>query len=76
MKYDLIITGAHVLDPANGIDQVISIGVKDSKFSEISEFLDPAESERVIDATGKYLSPGWFDMHVHVYSNLAFLETS
>tara|TARA_B100000530_G_scaffold280110_1_gene193633 strand:- start:1042 stop:2496 length:1455 start_codon:yes stop_codon:yes gene_type:complete len=74
VKYDLIITGAHVLDPANGIDQVISIGVKDSKFSEISEFLDPAESERVIDATGKYLSPGWFDMHVHVYSNLAFSD--
>ena len=74
MEYDIVIIGAHVLDPANGIDRVTSVGIKDGKFSKIGDSVDAANAERVVDAAGKYLSPGWFDMHVHVYSNLAFSD--
>lgn len=74
MEYDIVIIGAHVLDPANGIDRVTSVGIKDGKFSKIGDSVDAASAERVVDAAGKYLSPGWFDMHVHVYSNLAFSD--
>lgn len=74
MKYDLVITGAHVIDPASGVDRVTAVAVKDGLFAEVGDAIDPAEAERVVDASGKYLSPGWFDMHVHVYSNLAFSD--
>ncbi|MDA1173877.1 MAG: amidohydrolase family protein [Chloroflexi bacterium] len=74
MKYDLVITGAHVIDPASGTDRVAAVAVKDGLFAAVGDAIDPAEAERVVDASGKYLSPGWFDMHVHVYSNLAFSD--
>ncbi len=74
MEYDLVITGAHVLDSASGIDGVTRIGIKDGKFAAIGDSIDPASAEHVVDAAGKYLSAGWFDMHVHVYSNLAFSD--
>ncbi len=74
MKYDLVITGARVIDPANGVDRVTSVGVAGGALAGVGDDVDPTEAERVIDASGKYLSPGWFDIHVHVYSNLAFSD--
>ncbi|MEE8518173.1 MAG: amidohydrolase/deacetylase family metallohydrolase, partial [Dehalococcoidia bacterium] len=74
MQYDLVITGAHVIDPANGVDRVTRVAVADGVLAAVGDHVDPAEAERVIDASGKYLSPGWFDIHVHVYSNLAFSD--
>ena len=74
MDYDLVITGAHVIDPASGVDRVTSVAIKDDVFAAVGDHVDVSKAERVIDATGAYLSPGWFDMHVHVYSNLAFSD--
>ena len=74
MQYDLVITGAYVIDPASDTDRVTSVAVKDDLFAGVGDHIDPTQAERVIDATGQYLSPGWFDMHVHVYSNLAFSD--
>jgi dihydroorotase len=74
MQYDLVITGAHVIDPASGTDRVTSVAIKDDLFAAVGDGIDPSQAERVIDASGHYLSPGWFDMHVHVYSNLAFSD--
>jgi dihydroorotase len=72
MRYDLVIRGGHVLDPALGIDRITSVAVKDNKIAAVGDEIDANESERVIDASGQYVTPGWFDMHVHAYSHLAF----
>jgi dihydroorotase len=74
MPYDLVITGAHVIDPASGINRVASVGVTAGKLAGVGGHVDASEAARVIDAGGSYLSAGWFDMHVHVYSNLAFSD--
>lgn len=65
-EYSLVIRGARVIDPAQGIDAVRDIAVKDGKISGIGEY--PAESaDRAIDAAGLIASPGWIDMHAHVF---------
>ncbi len=48
-------------------DKVVKsdILVKDGKIASISEYI-PANGEREIDATGKYVFPGLIDMHVHL----------
>lgn len=33
--------------------------------------LEPAEEDRVADLSGLYLSPGWIDMHAHVYDGVS-----
>lgn len=72
MGYDLVIKGAHVIDPAQNIDRVTSVAITDDKIAAVGDNIDVSDAKRVIDATGKFLSPGWIDMHVHAYSHLAF----
>ncbi len=72
MQYDLVITGGHVLDPARGIDRITSVAVANNKIAAVGDDIDATQAERVMDASGQYVTPGWFDMHVHAYSHLAF----
>ena len=72
MTYDLVITGARVVDPARGIDRVTSVAVADGKIAAVGDAAEGAGAKRVIRADGKFLSPGWFDIHVHTYNPLAF----
>ena len=72
MQYDLVITGGHVLDPARGIDRITNVAVADGKIAAVGEQVDATQARQVLDASGQYVTPGWFDMHVHAYSHLAF----
>ncbi len=74
MQYDLVIEGAHVLDPARGTDRVTSVAVAGGRIAAVGDEVDATRTERLIQAHGRFLSPGWFDMHVHAYSYLAFSQ--
>ena len=63
MKTSLHIKGGRIIDPANGIDCVGDIYAKDGV---LVESLPGGERDvEVIDATGKVISPGLIDIHVH-----------
>lgn len=69
---NLWIKNGHLLDPANGRDEICDILVKDGKVAVIgslSSDTEPKECEEkvtIIDATGKYVMPGFLDLHVHL----------
>lgn len=61
--YDLIIKNANVLD-GTGADAFLSdVAIKDGKIAKIGKELSGAD--KIIDATGLTLSPGWIDSHSH-----------
>ncbi|HEV7558810.1 MAG TPA: hypothetical protein VGO00_25235, partial [Kofleriaceae bacterium] len=63
----LAITHVTVIDPRDGSlhpDQVISI--RGDHIVDVSSGPPPAGA-RVIDATGKFVIPGLWDMHVHTF---------
>ena len=66
-----ILRGAHVIDRSQGIDRVTDVAIADGKIHSIGEV--PSAGE-VIDVSGSYLSPGWIDIHVHVYGTLGFAD--
>ena len=72
MQYDLVVSGAHVIDPANNIDCVTNVAVSDNKIVEVSDDINPAEAAQHINGAGKFLAPGWIDMHVHTYGHISF----
>ena len=66
MKLDFVIKNGHVVDPAQNIDQVMDIAIKDN---HIVAFPDEWECDKVVDASGCYVFPGLIDFHAHVYGN-------
>lgn len=64
--YDLIIKGGHVIDPANNIYKVMDVAVSKGIIVKVSDKInEPAE--RTIDAKGLFVTPGFIDMHTHVF---------
>lgn len=59
---DLILKNARVIDPARGIDSVGDIAVSNGVIIEAKDARDP----EIVDLSGKVLSPGFIDVHVHL----------
>jgi dihydroorotase len=66
MTYDLLLRGARVLDSTQELDDVRDIAIQDGRIAALAAHLDgPAREE--IDLRGKLLTPGWIDIHAHLY---------
>ena len=66
MKYDLVLRGARVLDPAQDTDGISDVAVSNGRIAAVAKDL-PEEGRREINLTGKLLTPGWVDIHAHLY---------
>ena len=64
-KHDLIVRGARVLDPGEGIDAVLDVRVDGGTIAELGSRLDP-NAHRVVDGEGLVLAPAFVDPHVHL----------
>lgn len=62
---DLILKGGHLVDPQVGIDGVADIYVKDGIIAEVGKDLS-VEGAEIIDCSGKIVTPGLVDAHVHL----------
>jgi len=61
-----LITGGRVIDPAENLDAVRDVLLHEGKVAAIGERLAaPSDAERV-DARGKWVLPGFIDLHVHL----------
>ena len=67
MPYDLILKNATVIDPAQDIHGVRDVAVSGEKIAAVAEEIAEPSKER-IDLAGKILTPGWIDIHAHVYA--------
>lgn len=66
-RFDLLLAGGTVLNPATGVNAVLDVGVAGDRVAAIQANLPRAAAERVIDVTGCYVTPGLIDFHVHSY---------
>ncbi len=61
----LIVTGARVLDPTEGVDVRVDVRVDDGTIAAIGTGLDH-NAHRVVDGSGLVLAPAFVDPHVHL----------
>ncbi len=61
-----LVKGGMLIDPAAGIKAVRDILLQDGRVVEIGEHLEIPEGAEVYDATGKLVTPGLIDVHVHL----------
>ncbi len=62
MVGSLLIKGGRLICPAQGLDRVADLLIRDGRIEAIGEF---EEADRVIQADGMVVTPGLIDMHVH-----------
>lgn len=65
---EIVLVGGRVLDPALGIDAVMDVAVSEGHVSGIGEGRDAA---MIIDAAGLVLTPGFVDLHTHLYEGVS-----
>ena len=64
-KESLIVTGARVLDPAQGLDAQVDVRVDEGVIAQLGTAL-PRNNHTTIDGTGLVLAPAFVDPHVHL----------
>jgi N-acyl-D-amino-acid deacylase len=74
-QYDLIIRGARFLDGAGNPWRYADVAVTGNRIAAVGDLAD-AQAERVIDAAGLYVAPGFIDVHTHLGSGLDKQELS
>ena len=61
----ILIKNGRVLNPANGTDEMLDVLVEDGIVKKMEKQIRE-EAERIIDAKGCYVMPGFIDLHVHL----------
>jgi dihydroorotase len=62
---DLLLQNGHILDPANNRDETADLLIQSGKISRIDSNI-AIENVETIDISGKLVTPGLIDMHVHL----------
>src|SRR5262250_3130712 len=66
-KFDLLIKGGDVLDPSQSLRGKRDIGIRYGMIEAVEADIPEARALRVLNASGKLVTPGLVDLHSHVY---------
>lgn len=65
-RYDLLLKGGHVIDPANHIDEVRDVAVFHGRIAAVDKNIPPEQAGKVVDVSNLYVTPGLIDIHYHI----------
>jgi dihydroorotase len=66
-KFDLVIKGADVFDPAQNVKGKLDIGIRHGRIEAIIADIPAEKADKVLNANGKLATPGLIDLHAHVF---------
>ncbi len=66
-KFDLVIKGGEVIDPSQSLRGRRDIGLRYGKVAALETEIAADRGNRVLDVSGKLVTPGLIDLHSHVY---------
>ncbi|MBN8944237.1 MAG: amidohydrolase/deacetylase family metallohydrolase [Rhizobiales bacterium] len=66
-KFDLVIKGGEVIDPSRSLRGKRDIGIRFGVIEAVETEIPAARTSRMIDASGKLVTPGLVDLHAHVF---------
>mgnify|MGYP006176693855 CR=1 FL=1 len=70
-QFDIVINGGRYFDGSGAPSAIRHLGVRDGKVALVSaDPIDPSQASTLIDATGKWVTPGFLDTHTHYDAEL------
>lgn len=63
---ELVLRNGHVIDPANGVNEIADVRISEGKIEAVARNLPEQPGDQSIDVGGHYVTPGIIDMHAHV----------
>jgi dihydroorotase len=67
MKFDILIKGGHVVDPAAGYDGKLDVAINRNRIAAVDANIPLESGLKIIEAKNQYVTPGLIDLHAHVY---------
>jgi len=64
-RWDVLVRGAKVFDGSGDAPVVEDVAVAGGRVAARGAGLDPARADRVVEGAGKWLTPGFVDVHTH-----------
>src|SRR6185503_843848 len=66
-KYDLVVRGGMVIDPAQGLHGLLDVAFAGGRVAAVAPQIAASEAVESLDASGRLVTPGLIDLHVHAY---------
>jgi dihydroorotase len=66
-KFDLVVKGGDVLDPSQSLRARRDVGIRFGAIEVLEADIPATRADRLLDASGKLVTPGLIDLHSHVY---------
>jgi len=70
-RYDLLIKGGLLVDPAQEINEKRDVAFLGGKVAAVEVSIPASSADKVVDAEGKIVTPGLIDLHTHVYYHVS-----
>lgn len=67
---DLVLRNAGIINVFTGEIEYSDIAVFDGIIVGIGDYASVADNEKVVDCTGRFISPGFIDGHIHIESSM------
>lgn len=67
--FDLVVRG-EAIDPGQGLRGRRDIGIRDGIIAAVAPSLEGAPRREFLDAGNAYVSPGFIDIHAHIYAGV------
>src|SRR4051812_43030685 len=63
MQFDTVLSGGTVFDGTGAPARIANVGILDGNIAAVDEA--PMQGRRTVDARGKWVTPGFVDLHTH-----------
>ncbi len=71
--FDVVVKGGTVVDPSQGIHEQKDVAIAQGRIVDVRRGINAAVAKRVVDASGKLVTPGLIDLHVHCSFNINYV---
>ena len=67
-EIDVLLKGGHVIDAKNKINAKMDVAIANGKIFKVATHIPATGAKKVVDVSGMYVSPGFIDIHTHVFT--------